>query len=425
MNVLHINTYERRGGASIAGQRIIEALQKHSPTKARFLVDAAVQNNEHIQGLSQTYIQKKLSFARFALERLYYLPYEVSRQERFYYSPARFGRDISRHPWVQEADILHLHWINFGFLSLESLKKLLALKKPIVWTLHDMWAFTGGCHHARHCPHYQKACGNCFYMKKPKEKDLSFYHLKKKLEIFSGARISFVGCSQWMRAELAKSKLIQANPQIRQYNIPNPLDTQIFKPLEKLRQGGARFSILFGSPKITDEKKGYSYFIKALQLIKEKYPDMAAISEVHLIGNSPIPLEDSIPLPFRELGYISRTEEMVKVYNQAQVFVLPSLNENLPNTIMESMACLTPVVAFNIGGIPEMIDHKINGYLADYLSAESLADGLYWIWQNYKNQEQWAQVQQAARNKVLENYAESKVAAQYNEVYQESIQDHQ
>ncbi|NJO01176.1 MAG: hypothetical protein HC880_05265, partial [Bacteroidia bacterium] len=109
-----------------------------------------------------------------------FLPYEANKSFRFAFSPAVAGTDISRHPLVQEADILHLHWITFGYLSVHSLDKLMQLNKPIVWTLHDMWAFTGGCHHARHCDHYQNQCGYCFYLKKPAEKDLSFRRLQRK-----------------------------------------------------------------------------------------------------------------------------------------------------------------------------------------------------------------------------------------------------
>ncbi|MGI9159333.1 MAG: hypothetical protein ACR2K1_06240 [Saprospiraceae bacterium] len=163
----------------------------------------------------------------FYAERLSFLPFERDRSVRFSFSLANFGHDIRKHPLVQGADVLHLHWINQGFLSLQNIRQLATLGKPIVWTLHDMWAFTGGCHYSGACDHYQHGCGNCPFLRRPGSQDLSKTILDRKRVLFP-KNIHFVTSSEWLCGVARSSALLQS------YSVEAiaiPVDTDIFKPM--------------------------------------------------------------------------------------------------------------------------------------------------------------------------------------------------
>jgi glycosyltransferase involved in cell wall biosynthesis len=206
IKILLINTYDNYGGASLACVRLLKALEKQG-IEAKLLVQVKNLPEVNIRGIAENYWAKKLALARFAGERAQFAWYARDKSVRFAFSPATTGADISQHPWVQEADVLHLHWINFGFLSLQSLQKLIQLNKPIVWTLHDMWAFTGGCHYVGDCTHFHKTCGNCPLLKNPRPKDWSYQVFQKKFRLYHASHIHFVTCSRWLGEVARQSSL--------------------------------------------------------------------------------------------------------------------------------------------------------------------------------------------------------------------------
>ena len=176
MKVLLLNTY-LHGGAATACLRLEKAL--------------------HSEGVSVRVMDAEMAGNRwpFYAERLSFLPFERDKSVRFSFSPANFGKNITKHPWVQEADVLHLHWVNQGFLSVEGIRELSSLGKPVVWTLHDMWTFTGGCHYSGSCTHFQSACGHCPYLAKPSAGDLSHRIWARKKASYSPT-LRFVTCSE-------------------------------------------------------------------------------------------------------------------------------------------------------------------------------------------------------------------------------------
>ena len=180
MKVTIVNTSDLQGGAAIAAFRLAEALDKTEDIQLSFIVKEKLSDRPFVQAANRSPWQVYRGRLNFALEKVSFLPYEASKNIRFFYSNPNFGQDISQLPVIQEADVIHLHWINKGFLSFESLEKLFALGKPIVWTLHDMWSFTGGCHYAEHCQYFEQSCGNCFYLKSPSPADLSHQIWRKK-----------------------------------------------------------------------------------------------------------------------------------------------------------------------------------------------------------------------------------------------------
>ncbi|MBK0382251.1 glycosyltransferase family 4 protein [Pedobacter sp. SD-b] len=413
MKVCLINTADHGGGAPVACKRLLQAL------KPKVDVDLLVQNkrSEDLQIFSTIHNQMGLLKAElnFYLERLPFIAFqEADKTVRFAFSTANTGTDISQNKHIQLAQILHFHWINQGFLSLKNIKSLLGLNKPVVWTLHDMWTFTGGCHYAGVCDHFLNECGNCQFLRTPQEHDISRKGWLKKKEIYKQNRnLVFVACSQWL-ANVAKSSSLLKN--FRVIAIPNPIKTAIYKPLnqaslrKKWNIETEKKIILFGAANINDKRKGLVYLMEALSILKEKNP--AANIQFLLFGKNKTLSVNQFPFPAKSFSIINNEQQLVEIYNLADVFVLPSLEDNLPNMVMEALSCAIPVVAFDQGGIPEMIDHQKNGYIAKYRSSEDLANGIGWVL-DHPNDD----LKNNAREKVLNSYSEEIVAEKYLALY--------
>lgn len=393
MKILILNTSERTGGAAVAAGRLEKALLR-----------AGVSVNKLVRK------DTKLNRLRFYWERLViFLCNGLSRKKLFMVSIANTGEDISSDPLVKDADIIHLHWINQGFLSLNNIKKLVELNKPIVWTMHDMWPCTGICHHARDCKRYQEKCGSCIFLDS-KGNDLSTKIYNQKLSLYKLANITFVGCSQWLTNRAKQSRLLE-NKLV--CSIPNPIDVSLFRqkgqkevrnllglPLNKKL-------LLFGALNVTDRRKGIEYLITSLELLDRQDVELVVLGQVK--EN----IRNMFSLPIHSIGYLSDELKIVDLYNAVDMFVTPSLEENLPNMIMESMACGTPCVGFRVGGIPEMIDHQVNGYVANYKDSKDLANGIQWVLEHKEPQI----LSDACIKKVKEYYCEEMVAKQYIDLY--------
>jgi glycosyltransferase involved in cell wall biosynthesis len=409
MKIVIISTFEINGGAAVAAKRLMCSLRK-SGYEACMLVRDRQTEDPYVESVNTSWLKRKMYFILFCYERLVIFIHNCfSRKHLFDVSIANTGVDISRHPLVQDADILHIHWINQGFLSLKNIRQLQKLNKPIIWTMHDMWCFTGICHYAGTCRKYQYVCQNCEILKNGDIAQCVFEKKRKNLR----TGIKYVGCSKWI-ADIARQSKILQNASIT--NIPNPIDKEIFTPKDKTlaRQ---KFHlpldkklILFAAAKLSDTRKGISYFIDACKQLDKD------IEIVFMGGKIDESLINSFSQKTHQLGYLNSPEDITYAYSSCNVFVIPSLEDNLPNTIMEAMSCGTPCVGFNIGGIPEMIDHKENGYVAEYKNAEDLADGIIYCIENKEI------LSKKAREKVLANYSEAVVAEKYISLYKELLE---
>ena len=393
MKIVILNTSERTGGPAVAAGRLGKALRQ-----AGIQVDKLIRENTWLNRF------------RFYWERLIiFLCNHLNRKNLFAVSIANTGMDLSGHPLVKDADIIHLHWINQGFLSLKDIEELVKLNKPIVWTMHDMWPCTGICHHARDCEKFQMICESCFFLKS-KGKDLSTSVFDKKLSLYKEANITFVGCSRWLSGKAKKSYLLRDKTVL---SIPNPIDTEVYHPMDQdmtrelLGLPSGKRLLLFGALNVTDKRKGIDYLIEALRKIEKQDVELV------VFGQAKDDIRGLFPVSIHSMGYLSDESKIVALYNAVDMFITSSLEENLPNTIMESMACGTPCVGFEIGGIPEMIDHKINGYVASYKDASDLANGIRWV---LEHEDQQA-LSDACVKKVQENYTEEVVAKQYMALY--------
>jgi len=421
MRVLIINTSERMGGAAIAANRLMDALRNNG-IQAKMLVRDKQTSQAIVIGLNKSLWK----IWQFVWERIViWKANHFTKQNLFAVDIANTGTDITILPEFKQADVIHLHWINQGMLSLKDLRKIFASGKPIVWTMHDMWACTGICHHARECNKFHQECNYCPYLYKGgSKKDLSHKAFKAKQDLYKLTPITFITCSQWLKEQATQSALLKGQNVL---NIPNPINTNLFKPRNKLEARAKcglptkKKLILFGAAKITDKRKGIDYFIKSCILLAEKYPEFMEELGVVVYGKDSEYLKSLVPFQVYPLNYIIDEKGLVDVYNAVDLFVTPSLEENLPNTIMEAMACGTPCVGFNIGGIPEMIDHLHNGYVADYKSAEDFANGIHWA----LSESEYKFLSEEACRKVITSYSESIIAKKYIDVYNKITNDYE
>lgn len=397
MKIVILNTSERTGGAAVAAGRLSKALKQ-----AGIQVDKLVREDTWLNRF------------RFYWERLIiFLCNHLNRKNLFAVSIANTGTDLSGHPLIKGADIIHLHWINQGFLSLRNIEELVKLNKPIVWTMHDMWPCTGICHHARDCEKFQTGCGACFFLKS-EGKDLSTSVFDKKLSLYKDANITFVGCSRWLSDRARKSYLLQGKTVL---SIPNPINMEVYHPMDQnvprglLGLPSGKKLLLFGALNVTDKRKGIDFLIEALRKLEKQDVELVVFGQVK------DDIRGLFPVPIHSMGYLSDESKIVALYNAVDMFITSSLEENLPNTIMESMACGTPCVGFATGGIPEMIDHRVNGYVANYKDADDLASGIRWVLEHEDRQA----LSDACVKKVRDNYTEEVVARQYIALYKKLL----
>lgn len=416
MRIVILSTFDTFGGAAIAAMRLNKALVK-SGVESTLLVQDKKSKELYVEGITSNWFKKKLALFRFALDRLQFIFFEKSKAYRFQFSQGTIGADIHNHPLIQDADVIHIHWINFGFLSIKSIQKIIDLKKPVVITMHDMWYFTGGCHYSKDCVNYLQKCGNCEpYLKNPAPRDLSHKGWLQKKTLFKNTQITFVACSEWLAAKARSSNILNGANVLA---IPNSINTDIFINSDK-KEAQDFFNlsqdkkyVLFAAMKVSDERKGFVYFKQALNILKSMLSTDQNTIELLILGQEDTSDFESIPFKVNTLGRLTDVTTIAKAYAAAHVFVIPSIEDNLPNTVMESLSCGTPVSGFNTGGIPEMIEHEKTGYIAASKSSEDLAKGVYWI----LFQSEYEQLCLACREKVLSDYTESIVVNKYVQVY--------
>ena len=413
MRVLIINTSERIGGAAIAASRLMDALKKNG-VRASMLVRDKQTDRLTVHAAGGGWWRPLC----FLWERLcVFVSNGFSRRTLFWTDIANTGIDVTRMAEFQRADVVHLHWVNQGFLSLDVIGKIVRSGKKVVVTMHDQWYFTGVCHHSDECEKYAELCCDCELMRGRLMGDMAKKVFLRKRQIYKGGHVTFVGCSRWIADRARRSRLTEGHKVV---NIPNPIDTDLFCMMDKARAREAmrlpqdKRLLLFGCQRITDERKGFRLLVEALQQIEQARPELAKEMEIVVVGGEAESVRSQVPFGIIPISYVSDTERMVALYNAVDIFVTSSLQENLPNTIMEAMACGVPCVGFNVGGVPEMIDHKRNGYVAEYRNAQDLADGIVWTLTG----DQGA-LSRNARQKVLDEYSESIVAGQYIKVYED------
>lgn len=410
MKILIVNSYDFGGGAAIAALRLHEALLA-SGMESLMLVQR--KNTVHPTVISpggrlahlRTLLCSRLN--GLWLRRLY------PNRAVSLFSPARFNNpSLIKRINNEQPDIVHLHWLQHDLLSVEDLKKI---KAPIVWSLHDNWAFTGGCHLKWDCTRYQKGCGHCPNLGSHRYKDLSRRVFNRKQTIYAQLKpMTIVGLSRWIHQEAKNSLLLKTH---RHVCLPNPIDTAQFQPSDAAR---CRVNLnlppsayILYAGEIEDPNKGFDLLLKALEFVGDK--NITVLATADKPKNFELP--PNVP-PFHFIGRISRFQKWLWVLNAVKMTVVPSRQETLPNVIMESMACSTPAVAFDVGGNSDLINHKENGYLAPPLDIKALSQGIQWV-MTHPN---YTVLCHNAQTKIKKQFEAKSVAQKYIRLYREILE---
>jgi glycosyltransferase involved in cell wall biosynthesis len=407
MKILTVNSSDLDGGAARAAYRLHQGLLRIG-LDSRMLVQSRTSDDHRVQGPNSA-VEKAMSRIRPSLDL-----YPVKRYPNYgrkMFSPAwlPFGGLVDRIN-ASDADVVHLHWITAGMFRLEELDRI---NKPMVWSLHDMWAYTGGCHYDEECGRWRSTCGSCPVLGSTKENDLSRKVFQRKLKTYARlkGRLTIVGLSAWM-AECAQEATLTKHLSVVQ--LPNPIDTTVFKPVDRrlakeiLGLPTDKPLVLFGAVNATaDPRKGFVHLSDALRSLPSGSVELAVFG-----ASRPQQVPD-LGHPIHYLGRLHDDAALCLLYNAADVTVVPSLQENLSNTIVESLACGTPVVAFGIGGNKDMVDHGVNGALAPAFDASALADGIGWVIDSSRADE----VRTNARRIALERFELVRASERYRELY--------
>jgi glycosyltransferase involved in cell wall biosynthesis len=378
MKILHINTSDNVGGAAIAAFRLHNNMLNNGIDSKYLVLQATINDRNDIKFLSKydRYVKRSINII---FEKIVIAGIDNTRGV---YSSFLFGVDVSKYLEVIKPDIIYLHWICGSFINFRILKRILKSGKPVFWFMHDMFPITGGCHHSFECEKYYIKCFKCPLNKKnnilPDLSSLQFFLKRKIYKQFNN--LAFIAPSKWM-LECARMSGLTKYKKI--YHIPNLINPDRFKAVDK-NTARRLFSInkekkiiAFGADNaLSNPYKGWNYLKDALHLIAKENVSKEIAIEVLVFGsNYNRKISDDIPFPCHFLGKLYDEYSMVMMYSCVDVFVIPSLAESFGQTILESLSCNTPVVGFNVGGIPDMVnDHT--GYLARYKDSADLAKGI-------------------------------------------------
>lgn len=370
MKVTHITTIDT-GGAYKAAARLHEGMLRCG-VDSHILVRTKLNPDSKAEPVFKSIISENVSKAKNVLNML---------KADGMISGDFLGTDLSRNPIILGADIVVLHWIN-SFLSPKELGRLFALHKPVVWIMHDMWLFTGGCHVDGYCGRYENGCGNCPQVKHKMPDDLSRKNFKIKEKLIKGMQGAIVGPSKWIAECASKSNILKGKTV---YHIPNALNIDIFRGLRKKKELKEKYHLdinkkvlLFGAADAGtgNANKGFGYMREAMKRLRETEYQLA------VFGNTDGIAEELKKEGVYLLGYIKEEKILAEIYNAVDIFVTPSLQESFGYTACEAMACGTPVTAFSVGGLRDQITHKETGYLAEMGDVDDLVEGIMYCSRN-------------------------------------------
>ena len=411
MNVLMLNTFDNVAGADRAARRLQLGLLA-AGIEVKFLVQFKSGHEPEVL-CSASPLQILLRRLKLYLGTVPVRFY--SHQPVNNFTPAWLPDRLPAQVAAIAPDLLHLHWLGAGFCRIESVARF---HSPLLWTLHDSWPFTGGCHLPGSCQKYQQACGACPVLGSRREEDLSRSTWQRKERAWRDLPLTVVAPSRWL-ADCARSSSLLRD--VRVEVIPNGIDTAVFRPLEK---GAARLllglpqdrpCVLFGAVNpLSDPNKGWALLQGALRIVKESRPDVLTV-----VFGSAAPAEaPETGLETIYLGRLGDDAALIAAYSAADVFVAPSLQESFCQTVLEAMACATPAVAFAATGLLDLIEHQRTGYLAQPYDVSDLARGILWV---IAEEERHPELSAQARKKAEGDFAIAVVARQYVELYDDIL----
>ena len=406
LRLTFISRSDMRGGAAMVTYRLVEALRDIG-VDARMLVCEKMSKSDFVEVCAPF---RKIQFA-FLKERLgVYLRDGLSRENLFKIDPASDGLSLWQHPWVKEADAIFLGWVNQGMLSIKGIRKIVALGKPVVWIMHDMWNMTGICHHAQGCTGFLRECGDCPLLgKNGGDNDLSHRVWEFKRRLYESGRIRFVAVSTWLAGKAAESKLMK---DMEVTVIPNPFAIGEEDPGDRKERRKGPVRIVFGAARIDDPIKGLPVLKKALDVLRSSYPVVAADVELVTFGGfKNIESLRNFAVPHVHLGMLKGADEIREAYSSCDIVVSTSDYETLPGTLVEGQAYGCIPVAIDHGGQRDIVDHMRTGYLARWNDSPSIragmvAEGIVWAYRNVDD----PRIKERMRESVVERFSAEEVA---------------
>lgn len=408
MKVVLVNKSDSKGGAAVVSLRLVHALADAGIDARMLVIDK--QTDDPLVGTMGSKWGNKW---RFLAERVgVWCRNGFNRSTLFMTDPATHGVNISNHPWIKEADVVCLNWVNQSTLSLNGIKRLAQSGRPIVWTMHDMWNCTGSCHHAYECQGYKTTCESC-HLLGTKGRDLSTITQERKRRLYSASNIHFVAVSNWLSAKCKESNLMRNNDI---GVIANAFPVEDFSadrlPNSDYGIEDDKKVIVMGAARLDDPVKGFNHLIAATKHITEHKPELAQRLHLLLFGAiKDVALLDQIALPYTHLGMVN---DVASVYRHGDIVLSTSLYETLPGTLIEGQASGCLPVTFGMGGQTDIVDHLKTGYIAEYKDAASVAEGIEWaVGANVSRQ--------FLHDEVERKFAASKIAQQYIKLFEKII----
>lgn len=412
MRVVHLGSSARHGGAAIASYRLHKGLRSLG-VDSMMLVDKLTQPEEHIIGPSGN-LNKLTARLSPKLDRIpgRFSALPLDRLSSSWLPDRLYNRVNALHP-----DILNLHWMNDGFMRIETLPRF---RQPIVWTLHDMWPFAGGEHYVGESIRYKEGYTAQNRPAAETGLDVNRWVWQRKRKSWSKmTNLVLAAPSRWM-ADCARESALFGHFRIDV--LPNGIDHERFLPMDHavarriLGLPEDKKLILYGAGSATsDKRKGFHLLVDALKGLETRVNPLDY--ELVVFGSSSG--DNSFEMKTHYLGNLHDEISMALVYAAADVFVAPSLEDNLPNTVLESLSCGTPVVAFNIGGIPDMVSHEKNGFLASPFDPVELTLGLLWV---LEDEPRWKALAEEARSTVVGKFTLQHSARRYLNLYDELLE---
>ena len=412
MRVLYISTYDIKGGAARGAYRLHRGFLENG-VQSRLLVNNKYSEDITVTG-PESEIGKALSTIRPYLAK--WLLKLQSSPNTFPHSINVFPSNLVRYINTSDADVVLLHWIGHEMISIREIGRI---KKKIVWRLADQWAFCGSEHYTVRGEDRRYIEGYLVRNKPDGHRglDLDRWTWKRKAKHWLDKPMTVVTGSRWL-ADCAKASVLFRNKEVNV--IPSGLDIGVYKPADKMYARRVlnlpmdKKLVLFGSLSATsDLRKGFHLLLTALDSLAEQAK--AEVSAV-VVGASKSEQEPNCKLPFHYLSTLKDDWSLVLAYSAADVFVLPTMQDNLPYTVIEAMSCGTPCVSFAVGGLPEMIEHNVNGYLARPYDCEDLANGMRIILEDDRLH---STMSQECRQKALTKYDVNIQVKSYLKLFEE------
>lgn len=409
--VLHLST-SLEPGAGGATRRLHDGLRSIG-VPSRTLVQKKTCEDPTVIRAARTAAGRWWAPRRKPVDRL---PLRLYPDCKGNHDPQWLPEGIPRRVARLRPDVVNLHWICGGFVRIESIARLEA---PLVWTLHDMWAFTGGCHYSQGCTGYEGRCGSCPVLGSQRERDLSRWVWERKHEAWRELNAVIVTPSSWL-ARCASSSSLLGDHRIE--TIPNGLDTTVFAPTDRHTARSAlslpqnKKLVLFAASTVSKPEKGFHLLLEALQTLS----DSPWRDDLELLVLGSLREEIAVPLGSHRLGRLSSGREVALAYAAADAMVVPSRWDNLPQTAVEATACGTPVVAFDgPTGLPDIVEHTQTGYLAAAGDVKDLARGIVWVIEDPQRRQR---LSESSRKKAEREYTLEVQARRYLDLYEEVLE---